>query len=75
MNPSDAATWFPLWLRQISVHQDFAWAVVMVAWGWCLLLWSRHPERRRDWGWLPGAAVAGVLAAAVQFLVFDPTFD
>jgi signal transduction histidine kinase/CheY-like chemotaxis protein len=66
---------FPLWVERLAVHQDYGWFVSMVAWSWVLLVWWRHPRRMEDWGWLPYIAVAAVLAAVVQFMIYDPTFD
>lgn len=76
MVPTPHQHLFPLWLEQLAVHQDYAWFLVVVAWGGVLLLWWRQPDSARGhWTWLPVAAWAGILSTAVQFMIFDPTFD
>ncbi len=65
----------PLWLQRVAVHQDYAWFVSLVLWGLLLLAWWRHPHRAEAWGWLPAVAIMAIGTVAVQFMIFDPTFD
>lgn len=67
----DAATW----LGRISVHQDFFWFFSLLAWSLTMIIWWRHPRRRTAWAWLPGAGLATIGTALLQFGVFNPTFD
>ena len=67
----DAATW----LGRISVHQDFFWFFSLLAWSLVMILWWRHPHRQTSWAWLPGAGIAAIGTALLQFSVFNPTFD
>lgn len=67
----DAATW----LGRISVHQDFFWFFSLLAWSLAMILWWRHPQRRTAWAWLPGAGLATIGTALLQFGLFNPTFD
>lgn len=65
----------PLWIRQLSVHQDYGWFLVLLGWGFALVFWRWHPARRDAWPWLPWVAGACALGAAVQFAIFSPPFD
>ncbi len=67
----DAATW----IGRISVHQDFFWFFSLLAWSLAMILWWRHTQRRTSWAWLPGAGLATIGTALLQFGVFNPTFD
>lgn len=64
-----------LWLRQLSVHQDYGWFLVLLGWGFALVFWRWHPARREAWPWLPWVAGAGAFGAMVQFAIFSPPFD
>lgn len=75
LQPSlDASSW-SVFLGRLSVHQDYAWFVALLCWSLALVAWRWHPDRRTAWAWLPWSAVAGVLAAAVQFGIYSPPFD
>ncbi len=67
----DASTW----VGRISVHQDFFWFAALVTWGLIMILWWRHPQRQAAWVWLPGAGLAAIGMAFIQFEIFNPTFD
>ncbi len=67
----DAATWF----GRISVHQDFFWFFSLLVWSLAMVLWWRHPQRRASWAWLPGASLATIGTALLQFGLFNPAFD
>ncbi len=71
----DPSVFWPLWFRQLGVHQDYAWFLVLLAWSFALVFWWWHPERRTTWAWLPWMAGACVAGAAVQFAIFNPPFD
>lgn len=66
---------WPLWFRQLSVHQDYFWFLVLLGWGFALVFWWWHPARDGAWRWVPWVAAAGVAGAAVQFAIFSPPFD
>ena len=72
--PDDTSS-LPVILGRLAVHQDYAWFVALLGWSLSLVVWRWHPQRRTAWAWLPWTAVTGVLAAAVQFGVFNPPFD
>ncbi|WP_221031677.1 hybrid sensor histidine kinase/response regulator [Actomonas aquatica] len=65
----------PVWLRRVAVHQDYAWFVVLVVWAVVVLVSWRHPQRGQRWGWLPALGMMAIGSTAVQFMIFDPTFD
>lgn len=65
----------PVWLQRLAVQQDFVWFASLILWGVAGLLWWRHPERAVRWGWMPAAVGIAALTVAVQFIIFDPTFD
>jgi signal transduction histidine kinase/ActR/RegA family two-component response regulator len=71
VNTYDASTW----IGRVSVHQDFFWFFSLLVWVLALIVWWRHPERRKAWAWLPGAGGVAVVTALVQFGLFNPTFD
>lgn len=62
-------------LGRLAVHQDYAWFVALLGWSLAVVVWRWHPRRNTAWAWLPWTAVTGVLAAAVQFAIFNPPFD
>jgi signal transduction histidine kinase/CheY-like chemotaxis protein len=64
-----------LWLGRLGVHQDLVWFLVLLGWSAALILWRLNPTRATRWGWLPWAAVTGILTALVQFLAFNPPFS
>lgn len=66
---------WPLWFRQLSVHQDYVWFLVLLGWGFALVFWWWHPARACGWRWVPWVAGACVAGAAVQFAIFSPPFD
>lgn len=66
---------WPLWFRQLSVHQDYFWFLVLLGWGFALVFWWRHPAREGEWRWVPWVAGACVAGASVQFAIFSPPFD
>ena len=65
----------PVWLQRLAVHQDYAWFVSLVLWGVVLLAWWRHPRREVDWAWLAVPGAMAIVTVAVQFIIYDPTFD
>ncbi len=65
----------PEWLQKAAVHQDYAWFLGLVVWGLLWLAWWRHPQRGERWGWIPSVGAVAVGTVAVQFVIFDPTFD
>lgn len=69
------ASLWPLWLRQLAVHQDFVWFGTLLAWGCASLLWWRRAGHEAGWRWLPWAAAAASLGTLVQFGIFNPHLD